>query len=471
MSRVYACFWFDVEDYITPESDDALKALLDIFVERGARGTWKIVGEKYRVMRDRGRSDIMALLHKQDVGYHTENHSRHPTISEYVTGLGWQAGVEEFYQRERPGFEELKAEFGTISCYGQPGGSWAPQAFPVLARWGIPMYLDEGNNVGLGKQPFWFQNILTAFNLRENCIRADIWQADKAQALEKTRAAFNAAAERLKGTGGLISIYYHPCEFATSAFWDGGVNFGRGRNTPRERWQGAPLLSPEESAARLDLFAQFLDLALNHPDVEVVDATELLGKYRAYGPAGPVPVAELSKLAADMGGEVTYGASSVGMLSPAEILSGLLRALSTWSESGSLPDVVDLSSPLGPTTEPSPEQGGQATVGAVAGAARAALTEVDARGHLPSRVALGAGEVGPVSLFVAASAAVRALLAGGSADTEVEFRPQRLVLEDNVARDDQGLWGWSVFPEGFKAPDLTALTRLQAWTLKPAELR
>ena len=49
---------------------------------------------------------------------------------------------------------------------------------------GIPTYSD-GNNVGLGKQPFWFQNILTAFNLRENCIRADIWQADKAQALRR----------------------------------------------------------------------------------------------------------------------------------------------------------------------------------------------------------------------------------------------------------------------------------------------
>ena len=39
MPKVYACFWFDVEDYITPESDDALKSLLDIFLERGARGT------------------------------------------------------------------------------------------------------------------------------------------------------------------------------------------------------------------------------------------------------------------------------------------------------------------------------------------------------------------------------------------------------------------------------------------------
>jgi hypothetical protein len=36
-------FWFDVEDYITPESDDALKGLLEIFESHGAQATWKLV--------------------------------------------------------------------------------------------------------------------------------------------------------------------------------------------------------------------------------------------------------------------------------------------------------------------------------------------------------------------------------------------------------------------------------------------
>ena len=32
-------FWFDVEDYITPESDDALKGLLEIFESHGVQGS------------------------------------------------------------------------------------------------------------------------------------------------------------------------------------------------------------------------------------------------------------------------------------------------------------------------------------------------------------------------------------------------------------------------------------------------
>ena len=39
MEKVYVLFWFDVEDYITPQSDDALKRLAEIFDHQGAKAT------------------------------------------------------------------------------------------------------------------------------------------------------------------------------------------------------------------------------------------------------------------------------------------------------------------------------------------------------------------------------------------------------------------------------------------------
>jgi hypothetical protein len=39
-----------------------------------------------------------------------------------------------------------------------------------------------------------------------------------------------------------------------------------------------------------------------------------------------------------------------------------------------------------------------------------------------------------------------------------------------VAKDDPKLWGWVIFPPGFRAPALMELARRQAWTLKPAML-
>jgi hypothetical protein len=41
--------------------------------------------------------------------------------------------------------------------------------------------------------------------------------------------------------------------------------------------------------------------------------------------------------------------------------------------------------------------------------------------------------------------------------------------ERHVAKDTPGLFGdWVIHKAGFRAPKLVELTRLQAWTLKPA---
>jgi hypothetical protein len=39
-----------------------------------------------------------------------------------------------------------------------------------------------------------------------------------------------------------------------------------------------------------------------------------------------------------------------------------------------------------------------------------------------------------------------------------------------VADDAPHLWGWIIFPRGFRAPEMMELAKRQAWTLKPALL-
>ena len=130
MGKIYVLFWFDVEDYITPQSDDALKRLAEIFDEQGERAIFKFVGEKVRVLEARGRHDVIQKMAAHDIGYHTDNHSQHPTVSEYLEGLGWDEGVAEFERRERAGMDDLRRVFGDrVYCYGQPGGAWAPQVY------------------------------------------------------------------------------------------------------------------------------------------------------------------------------------------------------------------------------------------------------------------------------------------------------------------------------------------------------
>jgi hypothetical protein len=56
----------------------------------------------------------------------------------------------------------------------------------------------------------------------------------------------------------LISIYYHPCEFATAEFWD-AVNFKRGSDTPRERWKRSRLRAPGDMERDVQQLGRWID--------------------------------------------------------------------------------------------------------------------------------------------------------------------------------------------------------------------
>jgi hypothetical protein len=52
----------------------------------------------------------------------------------------------------------------------------------------------------------------------------------------------------------------------------------------------------------------------------------------------------------------------------------------------------------------------------------------------------------------------------------IQVRPAHLAAAEYVAADNPRLWGWVIFPRGFRAPAMMELARRQAWTLKPAVL-
>ena len=76
--------WFDVEDYLTPESDDALLELLSMLEESGVKATLKFCTRKMELLHTRGRMDILKKLANHEFSFHTTNHSIHPLPSEYL---------------------------------------------------------------------------------------------------------------------------------------------------------------------------------------------------------------------------------------------------------------------------------------------------------------------------------------------------------------------------------------------------
>src|SRR5258708_10437232 len=132
------------------------------------------------MLEARGRRDVIRALARHDIGYHANNHSIQPTPAVYLRDLGWLDGAAEFARREGPGAADVKRIFGVApSCYGQPGSSWGPQSYRSLLKMGIPVYLDEGSQVSLNSQPFWFGNMLHVFGMGRLVMRASLKDGDR----------------------------------------------------------------------------------------------------------------------------------------------------------------------------------------------------------------------------------------------------------------------------------------------------
>jgi peptidoglycan/xylan/chitin deacetylase (PgdA/CDA1 family) len=484
--RVYVILWFDTEDYILPQSDDAAKRLAVFLTQQGIKATFKVVGEKARVLERRGRRDVIGALAQHEIGYHTNTHSQHPTPAEYESTLDWDNGVEEFIRRERSGFDDVRRIFGqTPTCYGQPGSSWAPQAFPALKKWGVKVYLDEGEQVGLNGKPFWYGGLLNIFNTVEG---AKLHPNEDWSNLAEARARFQEFYLRMtsRPEGGIISFYFHPCEFVHREFWD-GVNFSRGANPPPEEWKMPAMKSPEESERAFKFFEELIAAMKSFPRVEFLTASQALQLFKDTAQRRSYPAEELAAIAKQVDPEVTFQIHDDYTLAPSEVFLLLNKYVAGVVRKAPPQPIILDGTPYGPASPFDVAAGfspAQESAGLKAGATGAATTVpwsqfsrtvldvqdfLDKNGQIPPTCWLGSQPVSPESYLVALAQVTTRLLVKAEPPESVAFAPAHLAAAKYVADDSPNLWGWVIFPPNFRAPKLMGLAKLQAWTLKPAQ--
>ncbi len=483
-SAVRVILWFDTEDYLLPADDDASLRLARLLSERNVRATFKIVGEKARVLEKRGRKDVIEALRKHDIGFHSNFHSVHPTPSEYLAECGWADGVAEFVRREGPGADDVRRIFGvpTLSCYGQPGSSWGPQTLAGLGRigvapHGVPCYVDSGSHVGIGGVPFWYCGALTLYKMNPNETRMDLHEPG---GLEKGCEDFRKIHERLAADGGgLISIFYHPCEWVHREFWD-GVNFSRGANPPREEWKAPRQRTVEETEAAFQRFEKYVDFQRSLPGVEFVTASDLPGLYPDLLRAGGASRSTLKSIVRAL--ETTAGVGFIKtedglLLSAADQFVALCELLRIAHATEKVPAQVSVPLALGPADGPPVTEVDSLDGRAFRDAVLDARDEAFRRGQIPSRVFAGVKRIAPADFLKAMGQAAKAALASAEKGEPVKLpesvaipKNTRIWTEKHVAEDTPGLFGgWVIHTEGFRAPRILEHARLQAWTLKPAK--
>ena len=481
--RVDVILWFDTEDYLSPAADDSCKRLAQLLTQRHIRATFKVVGEKARVLERRGRRDVIEALRPHDIGFHGNFHSVHPTPTEYLADCGLLDGMAEFERREGPGAADVRRVFHrpTLVCYGQPGSSWAPQAMAALkdigvAPSGTPCYVDEGDHVGLDNQPFWYEGVLTVYHMGPNYTRMELHDPAAVEPAEKKVSEIAQRLQQERG-GGLISIFYHPCEWIHREFWD-GVNFRRGANPPREEWKVPPQRSAEETEAAFARFAQYIDYIRAIPGVRFITAGDLPSVYADPLRTRGASQADLERITAGLmaGGSngINFVVSDGRSYSPADQFELLGEVVAELIQGHPPRFPLQAKSLLGPDgAAPQSNQRTHLDWPAFRMAALDAVSFVRSQGRIPARVFIGPDPVSPAVFLIGLARAYDFYRQHGELPTQAGIdlpSEVQLLTARHVADDTPGLFGgWIIHKENFRAPHVLEVARLQAWTLKPAE--
>jgi len=467
--KVYVILWFDTEDYILPASDNATLRLARWLFQQGIRAVFKIVGERALSFERRDRNDVIDALKKHEIGFHARWHSVHPTPSMYLSNMDWDEGVAEFDRREKPGYDDVARIFGTKpTCYGQPGSSWGPQSYGAMKKWGMNVYLDAGSHVNLDNGPCYYGGILNLYKL-EHTLRADITDPAK---LKDALDRFEKSRKRLLAQGGgVVSIYYHPCEFVHKTFWD-GVNFSHGANPPRSEWKQPPMKTEEETRTAYEIFERYITFIKAQPDVVFITATDAAKLYEDKAQGRSFTSKELDTIAAKVTEDITFQRHGDYALAASEVFTLLNQRLLAFNSQKPFPGdgIVLRGTPIGPNRA-GPQLKGEieADWSQLERTAADVQDYLAKQGRIPSTVWLGSVGVSPESYLLTVAKTCRQL-SGGTWPAKVEFGPARLAVAGYVAADDPKLWGWVIFPKDFRAPAMMELAKRQAWTLKPAIL-
>ena len=462
--RTYVTVVFDVEDYISPESDSVDEIplwLAETMTEVGVTGTFFVIGEKARSLEERGRQDVIEAMASHDIGSHTNLGSIHPTVTEILEYADWDQGVQTMLENESLGVEELERIFGVpVSTLARHGGSYGPQLVYALGQMGkgyvySPVQLP-------GKHAVWFCNTLNfhgdygAFD--------DVYYKD-----ELFNPVFDSLKKNfLKDIEGVDMISFfacHPTKVRAEQFWD--FNFYEGANPERDSLK-PPALRPAESmvTARKN-FKRLMQFLKDQESIEVVTISDLMERF-SYQP-GYIYKRGLLRIAEKIGSanQVVYD----DVYSPSEVFTALAQSLQEYDQNGKLPAKLQREAPLGPMTMP-PEKSEVSSVSReqVYELAAASWDIIRNQGHLPSKLLVGEGSIGTGSLIQLYSAAYLDIEERNQRDTyEVfPFDAYPKENEETIISEVESYKHWIVHRTDLDMSHLAEMTRMQLWTLKPA---
>ncbi len=283
----------DVEDIVTTEADDITLEVARILTQEGVQATFCVVGERVRQWQARGRADVIEALSAHDIGTHTDYHSVHPTVVEYIGSSDWDTGVAEATRREEPAIRAIQEAFGELpSCWGGPGNTWAPQISAAVVGLGCPSVVYAHTRVPRGdvhkfcgaiSYPAGYHAGDSQYHL------TDQWSANLGNLLARLEA--DAAA----GCAWREVFLGHPSRILHEEFWD-GPNYAHGANPSLDECVAPRRKSDADLRAALDNLRKTAHAIRDMPGIEVATIREVNARALS-SPCEPLTADEIAEVA------------------------------------------------------------------------------------------------------------------------------------------------------------------------------
>jgi len=464
--KTHVVIVFDVEDYITPETegiDDIPKWLAEIMTDEGVTGTFFMICEKARSLEKRGRRDVIAAIAQHDIGSHTNFGSIHPTVTEQLEKAEWNAGVQKMLEQESAGFRDLERIFETkVTTLARHGGSYGPQLVHALGKMNAgyvysPVHLP-------GKNAVWFCNTLNFHGeiggFDNFYYRDDLFDP----VLDSLKINFPRLTQNLD----VVTFFAcHPCKIRTEQFWD--LNFYYGAHTDSSEWKSPELRPLESMKTAQKNFRRMMQFLKNQDNIEITTfqtVMELYSKQKEF-----ITKKDLKRIAEKCLNENTLIIDDY--FSAAEVFAGLVKSINEYQNSGTLPNEIQRNSPLGPMEMPDTEpEISMVSIDQVYQLIREALNHINQNGVLPASLTVEGFKIGTGSLFALFSAVILDIISENFASeyTVPSFEPYPKANEKAIIEEVEGYKTWPVHRNDLDMGQLVEFTRLQLWTLKPAHI-
>jgi hypothetical protein len=465
--KTYVSVVFDVEDYISPVSENVDEIplwLAETMTEVGVTGTFFVIGEKARSLEARGRQDVIAAMAAHDIGSHTNLGSIHPTVTEILEHADWDQGVVTMLENESTGFDEMERIFGVpLSTFARHGGSYGPQLIYALGQMGkgyvySPVHLPQ-------KHAIWYCNTLNFHgdygNFDDSYYKDELFNP----LLEDLEKNF---AEDIKGVDVVSFFACHPTKVRAEQFWD--FNFYEGANPDPDSLK-PPALRPAESMATAQKNFKRLMLFLKEQEnIEITTYSDLMERF-SYQP-DQITKSDLRRVAEELtsSGHIVYD----DLYSPAEVFAGLAQSLLEFDQSGKVPGKLQRESPLGPMAMP-PASPGVSSLTLDQALSLAALDADTLRnkGHLPAFLQVEDKRIGAGSLLQLFATIYLDVSTGKQQEAYevIPFDPYPMENKEAIISEVESSMDWIVHRPDLDIAHLVEMTRMQLWTLKPAHER